>query len=178
MSLGSPEILEIATSELTYLPTPEQRKAKSAFWARFNENPICDPSQISLSIALRFAGDNRISRWWPQTGFREWFQNSDEFRQRLEYLANLALDSIEHILADPRAQASAKVTAAKLVMEVARKMPPKHQAEKYADEKIGEMDRKQLEEFISRRISLLPAKKQVTTSDSEDTISEDGSVCS
>lgn len=163
--LSEAEVISLGASELTYLPTPDQRKAKSAFWARFNENPICEPSDISLTTAERLAGDRRLSRWWSQEGFKEWFRNQDEFRQRLEYLVNLSLDSLEYVLADPKAQSSAKVNAAKLLMEVARKMPPKHAVEKYLDEKIAEMDRKQLEDFISKRAKLLP--RVVTESDVE-----------
>lgn len=158
MSVSSAiEILEIAANEMTYLPTPEQRKAKSAFWARFNENPICEPQDISLSIALRFVADGRLSKWWPQDGFKEWFRNRDEFRQRLEYLANLGLDRLEAILADPKANPSAQVNAVKLLMEAARKMPSKTAVEQYLDEKIGQMDKKQLEEFIRARTPKLVA---------------------
>lgn len=156
------EVLDYVASELTFLPSYEQRKAKSAFWARFNENPMCEPADISLAMASRFTGDNRVSKWWNQDGFRDWFINRDEFRQRLEHLANLTLDMFEEILSDRKASAGARVSAGKVVMEVARKMPPRHSTEKFMDEKIGEMDRKQLEEFISRRISLLPAKQEDT----------------
>lgn len=161
-SIREAEVIELAAGELTYLPTPEQRKSKSAFWVRFNENPICEPAEISLSIALRFAGDSRLSRWWSQEGFKEWFRNQEEFRQRLEYLVNLSLDSLENVLIDPKAQSSAKVNAAKLLMEVARKMPPRGAVEKYLDEKIAEMDRKQLEEYIAKKTKVL---RPVTESD-------------
>ncbi len=152
------EAFEIVASELTYMPSPEQRKAKSAFWARFNDNPICDPQDISLAIALQFANDERLSRWWSQSGFKEWFRNRDEFRQRVEYLVHQALDSLEYVLVDPKAQASAKVNAAKLLMEVARKMPQKQVAEQYLDEKIGQMSKQQLQEYIRKSTKLLPVE--------------------
>lgn len=159
MSSKSPnntaDILELVVDELTYLPSPEQRRAKSAFWARFSDNPICEPEDISLAVALRFSPDNRLSRWWIQPGFKEWFRNRDEFRQRMEYLANLALDSLEGILADPKAQGTAKVNAAKLIMEVARKTPNKSQAEQFLDEKVSQMSRPQLEEYIKKNLRLL-----------------------
>jgi len=152
------EILEIVSSELTYLPIPEQRKAKSAFWARFNENPTCEPQDITRELAIRLSGDNRITKWWGQDGFREWFRNRDEFRQRMEYLASLALDRLEALLCDPKANPSAQVNAAKLIMEVARKTPSKQAVERYLDEQIGQMDKKQLEDYIRKHTaSLLPA---------------------
>lgn len=157
------EVIDLATTELTYLPSAEQRRAKSSFWSRFNDNPICDPSEISLAIALRFVADGRLSRWWSQDGFKEWFRNGEEFRHRVEYLAHLALDALENVLIDPKAQGSARVNAAKLLMEVARKMPARGAVEKYLDEKIAEMDKKQLEEFISKRTKLLRTATEPTT---------------
>lgn len=149
------ETLETIADELTYLPTPEQRKAKSAFYARFNDNPICDPEDISLSIAQQFCPDYRLPKWWKLEGFPAWFRNKDEFRQRMEYLAQLALDSLESILADPKAQGSAKVNAAKLIMEVARKMPQKSLQEQFLDEKVSQMTKPQLEQYIKKNLRLL-----------------------
>lgn len=144
--------LEIVASELTYIPSPEQRKTKSAFWTRFNDNPLCEPQDISLAVAIQFVSDERLTKWWPQTGFKEWFRNRDEFRQRIEYLVHQALDSLEYVLADPKAQASAKVNAAKLLMEVARKMPSKQDsAGQYLDEKISTMTKAELEAYVRSR---------------------------
>lgn len=176
LSTNPTQVLELATSELTYLPTPEQRKAKSGFWAKWQENPLCDPADISLALALRFGGDTRLSRWWGQEGFADWFRNADEFRQRIEYLANLSLDSLEFVLVDPKAQSSAKVNAAKLLMELARKMPSRAAVEKYMDEKIAEMDKKQLEEYISKRARILPmppSTEELTDSATSSTLDTD-----
>lgn len=150
----APEILEIAASEMTYLPSPEQRRAKSAFWTRFNDNPICAPADISLPLALRYINDERLTRWWPQAGFADWFRNADEFRQRIEYLVHLSLDTLENVLVDQAAQASAKVNAAKLLMEVAQKMP-KRAVTEMLDDAIAKMDRKQLEEYVRARTKLV-----------------------
>lgn len=169
-SINPVAVLDLAVSELTFLPSPEQRKAKSAFWARFQENPLCEPSEISLAVATRFCGDGRLSRWWGQEGFRDWFRNSDEFRQRLEYLVNLSLDSIEYVLTDPKAQSSAKVNAAKLLMEVARKMPPKGATTVYLDENISKMSKKELEEFITKKTRLLPQSIPSTDDTTSDTL--------
>jgi ABC-type branched-subunit amino acid transport system ATPase component len=106
---------------------------------------------------LRFGASGAISRWWSLPGFKEWFRNADEFRQRLEYLANLSLDALEYVLVDPKAQSSAKVNAAKLLMEVARKMPSKVAQERFLDEAIAGMSAKQLEEFVQKKSQqLLP----------------------
>lgn len=156
MPISPAEVLDHIASELTYLPTPEQRKSKAAFWARFSENPICEPEEITAALAVGLIRDGRVSRWWSQDGFAAWFRNRDEFRQRMEYLSQLALDSLEHVLADPKAQPGAKVNAAKLIMEVSRKMPSKQTVEAYLDEKVAQMNKAQLEEYIQRSMRLLP----------------------
>lgn len=172
MSLKSvTDTLEIVADELTYLPSPEQRKAKSAFWAKFNDNPLCDPEDISLAISKQFCSDRRLDNWWKFEGFKEWFRNKDEFRQRMEYLAQLSLDALESILADPKAQGSAKVNAAKLIMEVSRKMPQKSLQEQFLDEKVSQMTKPQLEQYIKKNIRLLgeatvvPAESEITIKD-------------
>jgi hypothetical protein len=57
-------------------------------------------------------------------------------------------------------------------MEVARKMPPKGTTERYLDEKIAEMGRKELEEYISKKTTLLPAPR--LTEDTTDDILDPG----
>ena len=157
------EVLDVAVSDLTYIPSGEQRKLKQAFWQRFSSNPLCDPRDLTLRAAQRLVNDSRLDRWWDIPGFKEWFANQEEFRERVEYLANLALDSLEKILVDDQEKGVSKVNAAKLLMEVARKMPPKHIKEIYSDKKIGEMDTKQLEEFIRRNTRHLGPVVDATT---------------
>ena len=143
------QLIEVI-NEIIYLPNADQRRAKAAFWVRFSDNPLCDPADISLSIVNRLLTDSRMDRWWKIPGFPEWFKNREEFRERVENLIQLALDTLEGVMIDPGSQASAKVNAAKLLMEVGRKMPPKSIREVYIDEKIGKMDRRELEDFIKR----------------------------
>lgn len=152
------EIVDIVTSELTYMPTDGQRRAKSAFWQRFNENPLCDPSDVSLSVVLKFVQDTRIEKWWGSVGFREWFQNHNEFRDRLEYLSHKILDSLEMVLDDPKAQANAKVNAAKLILEASRKLPRQAAKVEFLDSQVASMDKKQLQEFINKRFRLVGAE--------------------
>lgn len=151
--------VEIMANDLTYLPTHEQRKVKSAFWVRFNENPLCEPQDISLSVIDRIVHDTRTSKWWAQAGFKEWFRNQEEFRERVESMAHLALDTLMVILVtdDPKTS-SARVNAAKLLLEVARKLPSRTQTQdKFADEKISSMDRKQLDAYIAKHMSRVEA---------------------
>lgn len=144
-------------------PTPEQRKAKERFWAPFVSGEVPAPPTMDLATALKFAGDRRLRAWWDLPGFQDWFLNREEFKERVEFIAHLALDSIEGVLTDRGAPPSARVAAAKLALEVANKLPRTAQTtERFADEKINEMDRAQLETFIKRKLSLLPKQEGLT----------------
>lgn len=149
--------IEVLASDLTYSPNHEQRKAKESFWVRFNENPLCEPQDLTLSVVLSVLGDGRLDRWWSQAGFKEWFRNQEEFRERAASLAHLALDTLQSILINENAQPSARVNAAKIAFEIARKMPQKQQDTKFLDEALQKMDRKQLEQYVSKNIHLLPS---------------------
>lgn len=149
-------------------PTPEQRKAKERFWAPFLAGDTPVPPTMDLAAALKFAGDRRLKQWWDLPGFQDWFFNREEFKERVEFIAHLALDGIEEVLKDRMATASAKVAAAKLALEVANKLPKaKDQDGRFADDKINQMDRAQLEAFIKRKLTLLPNSTESLTVDLE-----------
>lgn len=137
--------------DLVFMPSTMQRRIKAAFWTKFSQNPIADVGSITAELAARIAGNQNVKKWWSQPGFQEWFLNEDEFRQKLEYLAHLALDTIEEVLLNPDANVNAKSSMAKLIFEAAHKMPSKWQNTKYMDEQIQRMDLAQLESFIKQR---------------------------
>lgn len=156
------KIVEII-SDITYVPTYEQRKVKTQFHNRLTDNPICEAHNATLAIVQQLVpGDRRITRWWADGGFRDWFLNRDEFRERAESLVHLALDTIEQILGDNKAQASARVSAAKLMMEVGRKMPSKsdNDTQKMLDAHISNMNEKELQEYIQKTTPRLVSQPQ------------------
>lgn len=156
--------LENSLQDSVFQPTPDQRKAKSSFWAVFGTDPegTLGPAE-NLVTALRFGGDKRIRQWWDTPGFQDWFFNRDEFRQRVEYLANLALDNLEEILTARNVTSTDKLNAIKILMQVGRKLPTgQAQADSGAlPDAISRMTRSQLEAYIQSSLRLLPA---VTTS--------------
>lgn len=137
--------------DLIFAPTPDQRSVKAAFWAKYANAPLMDTSKITAAYVHKLIPDSRLPRWWSLYGFKEWFLNEDEFRQRIEYIAHLALDAMEAILTDPDANHSARVNAAKLALEAANKMPQKWQKTLYLDDSIQKMDQAQLEQFIRQK---------------------------
>lgn len=143
--------------DLVFRPTYEQVQVKAAFWAKFSANPLVDVNNITLAHVQRFVNDPRLGRWWTHNGFKEWFCNEEEFAQRALAIAHLALGALEDILTNPDANASARVNAAKLAVEVANKMPQKWQKTVYLDDQVHKMDRAQLESFLRQKgMSQLP----------------------
>lgn len=137
--------------DLLFCPSPDQRQVKAAFWAKYQQAPLLDIDKITAAFVQKLIPDSRLPRWWSMYGFKEWFLNEDEFRQRLEYIAHLGLDALEAILTDPDANHNARVNAAKLAFEAASKMPQKYQKSLYLDDHIQKMDQAQLEQFIRQK---------------------------
>lgn len=160
--------------DLIFIPNIEQRKIKAAFWAKYSNAPQVDVSKITPQIVQKMVEDTRVVKWWCMYGFREWFLNEDEFRQRSEYLAHLAQDTLEQIMLDPDANHNAKVNAAKLAIEVANRMPQKWQKTVYLDDSIQKMDQAQLEQFIRQKSLVVPEEKIYESS----TIEESSPVAS
>lgn len=150
-----PNLTEVV-DEIIFRPRADQRRMKSALWVILADNPLMSADTITPEDIIKLTNERRVRKWWSEPGFREWLMNQDEFRQRLEYHAHLALDRLEAILMDDDAHASAQVQAAKLIIEAANKMPPRVTREVYADERIQTMDRRQLEEYIRRNMTVIP----------------------
>ena len=148
------KILAAASTDLTFAPTPDMRRAKAAFWHRFADAPTSLSSDpVTLASVQQFGTDKRLSKWWTLPGFAEWFQNKEEFRERLEYLADIALDSLEQVLTDPDSNPSAKVALAKLVLEAASKMPKKEVES--PSTRLEAMSRTELEDYVRKNLKFL-----------------------
>lgn len=144
-------------ADVTLIPSPEMRKAKATYWTRLHDNPVYDRDTTTLAAALEVTGDPRVSRWWSQDGFPDWFANKDEFRSRVEYLAHLALDTVEDVLLDQDANANARMKAVQIVLEAAAKFPTKSSGEeKYLDARIQKMSKQELEAYIQRMLPAAP----------------------
>lgn len=150
MSSDTHKIVELIESDLNYMPNWQQRRLKSAFWTRWRDNPLVDPTRLSLNAVQAVVGDSRLDRWWREPGFKQWFTNQEEWREEAESLVFTALDTLRNIMTDDRAPAAARVAASVKMLELARKMPskadtvPANQVEK----KIAQMSKEELIEYI------------------------------
>lgn len=164
-------VLAAASQEVVFAPTPEMRRAKAAFWASLEGTPAGDLAEhMTLAAATSMGADKKLSRWWAIPGFSDWWQNREEFKQRMEYLAHLALDSLEGVLTDPDANATARVQSAKLVLEAANKMP-KRATEEDVSSRLASMSRNELEEYVRTRMStIFNQDKYLTPAAGPDTV--------
>jgi hypothetical protein len=146
---------------LVYQPTDEEMQTKSAFWAKAQGNPMVDPDNIPVSTVKLILNDTRVERWWKKPGFKDWFLNKEEWKQKLEYAINVGLDAMLDLLRDPQAQGSAKVRAFEILARLANREPAKVKEVKMLDAAVAEMDQKQLDEFIKKNLKLLNPDKKV-----------------
>lgn len=135
--------------ELLFTPNRAQRAIKARFWTllagSFSSRNPHEMTQMEIARTVR---DNRVLNWFLIPGFQDWFMNSTEHIERLEYLFDLALSAAEDILlSDDPKTASAKVNMIRVVAELAKKMPQRG-VEQFQDEKISKMSKAELEAFL------------------------------
>lgn len=116
--------LERLSEELIYQPTDQDKRLKAQFWLKAADNPFITPDSITIDDVRNILNREISGSTWARPGFKEWFVNKDESRQRLEYLFNLALDAAEQIImnTDPKAQ-SARVNMIKVIADLGGKNP-------------------------------------------------------
>jgi len=161
------EVVGDIHDSLFFVPTDIQRRVKAAFWAKQADMPFMDASQITLKFVIAQTGTAKLKDWWDKPGFKQWFLNQEEARQKLEYLYNLALDTLQEMLinTDPKAQ-SARVKAVQLIAELANKVPKKDMVD-VADRAIQAMDRQALLAFLEKNGIQLPGSKSARSKDNE-----------
>lgn len=145
-----------AAEILVFEPTRDQSLARANFWAVQAQQATPVPQPLELATALSLGAYRGIEDWWTIPGFPEWFSNQDEFRQKLEFLSITSLDVLEKIRDSAHTAPAVKVNVIKLIMELSKKLNTPDGDTKYLDQKIAEMDRKQLEQFIQSRMSIVP----------------------
>lgn len=149
--------------KVLFTPTPSMKKIKARFWTRYQAGPMNDMSAISASEIAKITSSAGIKNWWGKDGFKEWFLNQDEQRERLSYLFDKSLDSLEQILDNPDAHPSAKMNAIKMLAEITGYLGKNKQPEKTSDESINQMSESQLLEYIKRKSIKLVEEKVIDT---------------
>jgi hypothetical protein len=159
---------------LIFQPGPLHRKWKARFWSKYVPNPLTDVSDCTFDEVNEIIRDSRVAKNWSNQAFREWLFNTDENRERLEYLFTMALDTAEEILMSESAQVSAKVNMIKVLAELANKFPSKNATERYVDDEINKMSELQLKAWLERRGIAPRSTKAIETLPSIDVSSKVG----
>lgn len=150
--LKEDELQSVALDEVgIYVPSSEDRRLKAEFWVKARDILGFSPaSGLTLAEASRLVSEpKRLIVAWKKPGFKEWFANGDEQRQRLEYAFELGVETLinDVLLSNDPKTSSAKVNAVKLLAELARKFP--RQQTSGADAKaFGELSKEELEELL------------------------------
>jgi hypothetical protein len=155
--------IQKAVDVVVFKPTLDQKRAKSNYWSYFMSSEAPEaPEIVSEEIALRYAGDKRLSDWWSLEGFQDWFLNKDEFRQRVEFLADISLDELQLLIRDENTNATAKISAIKMVLEAAGKLAKPAEATGKGTSPIESMTKQELERFIQKKmLKVMPEMSEV-----------------
>jgi hypothetical protein len=143
---------EAIMAEVVFYPNDAQRKCKSDFWAVYGADgmPVENPT---MATALDITNETRLPNWWSQPGFKEWFLNKEEYRQRMDYLMHLGFDALERVLRTSQSD-TAIVSAMKLLIAANDKMPRQNNV-RYADEWVAGLTDQQLEDYINKNLRLV-----------------------
>ena len=149
------ELVKTTKKELDaalFEPAVSDEKLKARFWEKFHGRAsMVDPSSLTASEIAKVTGSTTISKKWSKPGFKEWFLNQDEERQKIRFLFNKGLSVAEDMLLNPETNANAKVNLIKMLAEITGHLNKGNHAEKFADEAIGKMSQDQLEDYLKNK---------------------------
>lgn len=129
--------------------TPEMRECKTRFWQTLEVNPICDPEHVTLAAALQLTKQKKLEAWWRKPGFVSWFSAGDEYEVKLSSAKFSAIEALVEIIQNPDSPASARVAAAKQVMDHAKNAEKEDSSvEKLLDKIAGVNNIEELNKFI------------------------------
>lgn len=107
--------------EVLFTITDEMRACKTRFWKAMETNPLCDPEHITVTAAVQMTGEKKLNSWWNKPNFEKWFTAGDEYELKLTSAKFDAVDALHQIASDIKAPASARVAAAKHILDHAGK---------------------------------------------------------
>lgn len=143
------ELTTIHSDDVSFLPSPFHQELKSQFFARFEPGPFKDAKTITLADVQAVVNEPKLRQYWGVPGFKEWFTNSNTVGEKIEYLTLIGLDALEAVLLDPKAQASAKVNAFKLLAEIKGLLTRGNQ-KALAGNAVDNMSEQQLKDYLKK----------------------------
>lgn len=137
---------EIITQANLYRPSADQRLVKAEFHTALANGP--SPETITAAFAVQVTDRSVIEKWWSVSGFRHWFLDSQSFENRAEAYANTALE-VAHDIAIAGIKDGDRLSAAKLLMDIAGKIKKQQAEVRFLDESIPD-DPAKLDEYIAK----------------------------
>ena len=128
-----------------------QREAKARFWLALGDNYLGDASQLGMPEVVAKAGTQNVRVWLEDAEFEIWFFRPDCPQVILRAAADSAVTALWGILENLEEKASAKIAAAKIILEYGGFAPAKTKIVKYKDEEIDKLSPEELDKFIADR---------------------------
>lgn len=154
--------VETALEDISFQPAPNQQMLKAQFWARYVPNPFESRENISLATVQETINEPKLKRYWSIPGFKDWFINQEEGKERIDYLWMVGLDTAEQIMRDPAVNAGAKVNLLKLLAEVSGRLQRGSKGEeKFSDDTVNKMSEEELKKWLKNRGVQVEAKYKV-----------------
>jgi hypothetical protein len=135
-----------------------QRKAKQRFWRRVTaQGNAAEPTKLNNSQISRLAGDANMTTYLSDPEFYDWFMNEKSEEDLLKAGAEGAIRCLIDIISGTQEvkSATAQVTAARILLDMAG-YGPKHKPEVvYKDAEIGKMSEEELKDYIQKQGEIL-----------------------
>lgn len=148
---GAKDIKEMS-KDVIFSPTAMMERIKAKFWTNFVPGPFNDKDNLSAVDVASVVKSAKINEWWSLPGFVDWFMNRQEEKEKLKYLFNKSLSTLERILDNPEVNANAQVNAIKILAEMnGFLIKGGNLQQKFADDHLNQMTAKELEAMLEKQ---------------------------
>jgi hypothetical protein len=138
--------------------TDGQRKAKQRFWRRIKaQGTNADPTKLTNIQIARLAGAQKLTTYLGDPLFHDWFLNERAEEDLIKSGAEGAIKCLMDIISGAQEvkSATAQVTAAKILLDMAGYGAQQKKEIVYKDAEIGKMTEDELKDYIQRQAERL-----------------------
>lgn len=133
-----------------FKPTHRQRKIKTVYYTKVRHLKL-NPEDVTVDHVYKYTGEDKIYSWWKVVDFKNWFRDSDEYHNKVNYLLALQLDNLEEVIVDYKDvyDMRHKLMAGKQLMEFKKAMDEaESKSKELSDEDKREIARRIFEERL------------------------------
>jgi hypothetical protein len=135
------------------IPNAAQQKAKQRFWRKVRmQNTVQDINQLTDAQIARLAGDANLTNLLTDPQFHDWFLNDKAEEDLIKAGAESAIRALLDIITgvEEVKNTAVKVSAAKILLDMAGFGPKNTKEVVYKDAAIAEMSEEELKKFIEQ----------------------------